>query len=227
MLFSITDCQPFNSTIPLEDDTVMVKCYLGADIIYSNVHNPIVYTEKIKRKKTGNNLKTDKQPISILFLVIDSISRLNLIRTMPKTRDFLLENGFIELLGYNKIDDNTFPNFNALITGLNLNQSITKCNPTNVGGLDKCPMIWYDFRDAGYVTAYAEDWAQISTYNYLKKGFQNPPTDYYFKPYIEASETLNTDFLDTMVHCTGPEIEGKNTFFLWYYFLYSVLADDY
>lgn len=163
----------------------------------------------MKSKKKENKLKKDTQPVSVLFVVIDSISRLNLARTMPKTRNFLLENGFIELVGYNKIDDNTFPNFNALITGLDLKRSMEKCKPTEVGGLDKCPMIWYDFQNAGYVTAYAEDWAEITTYNYLKKGFQNPPTDFYFKPYMEAVETLDTDVLDTMLHCTGSLTEGE------------------
>lgn len=199
----------------------MVKCYLGADLLYSNVHNPIVYTNEMKRKKTGNNLRTDTQPISVVFIVIDSISRLNLVRTMPRTRNFLLDNGFIEFIGYNKIDDNTFPNFNALITGLNEEQSNEICEPKKVGGLDKCPMIWYDFRDSGYVTAYAEDWTGISTYNYLKKGFQHPPTDYYFKPYMEAAEMLNGDVLDYMLHCTGPETEGK--FSLQHYRLFCLV----
>lgn len=167
-----------------------------------------MYTDNLKKRKEKNNLRNDIQPVSILFIVIDSIARLNLVRTMPKTRNFLLENGFIEFVGYNKIDDNTFPNFNALITGLNLKQSLEKCKPTEVGGLDKCPMIWYDFQNSGYVTAYAEDWADITTYNYLKKGFQNPPTDFYFKPYMEAAESLTKDELDTMLHCTGSITEG-------------------
>lgn len=206
----MTDCEPFNSTVRLEDYNVLVRCYIGADRIYSNVHQPIVYTKQLKRKKYPNILRTDTKPISVLFIVIDSISRLNFIRTMPNTRKFLQENGFIEFVGYNKIDDNTFPNFNALITGLNLRQSFEMCEPKTVGGLDKCPMIWYDFRESGYVTAYAEDWAGISTYNYLKKGFRDPPTDFYFKPHMEAAETLNKDVLDHMLHCTGPETEGKH-----------------
>lgn len=199
----------------------MVKCYFGADIIYSNVHMPIVYSTEMREKKAGNNFRTDSSPISVLFIVIDSISRLNLVRTMNRTRNYLLENGFIEFVGYNKIADNTFPNFNALITGLNLQQSNEKCKPTEVGGLDNCPMIWYDFRKAGYVTAYAEDWASITTYNYLKKGFQLPPTDFYFKPYMEAAERLDTDGLDGMLHCTGPTTEGTYSLYFHLYQLYT------
>lgn len=111
--------------------------------------------------------------------------------------------------GYNKIDDNTFPNFNALLTGFNLKQSFDNCDPTKIGMLDNCSMIWYDYRKLGYITAYAEDWASISTYNYFKKGFTKPPTDYYFKPYFEASETLPIIYQDSMPYCTGPESAGE------------------
>lgn len=41
---------------------------------------------------------------------IDSISRMHMIRSLPKTRDYILKNDFIELKGYNKVGENTFPN---------------------------------------------------------------------------------------------------------------------
>lgn len=204
----VTDCFPFNSTVELENDTVWVKCYLGADKIYENVHSIIIVTEEVKNRINFQQEKK-KRHLSVLFIVIDSVARLNFERTMPLTRNFILENNFTEFVGYNKIDDNTFPNFNALLTGLNLKQSNKICQPTLVGMLDKCPMIWYDYRNAGYATAYAEDWADISTFNYLKKGFENPPTDYYFKPYMEASKTISTVLVDTMPFCAGPESQGE------------------
>nr|CAI5831946.1 unnamed protein product [Callosobruchus analis] len=129
---------------------------------------------------------------------------------MPRTKNFLVDNGFLEYMGYNKIDDNTFPNFNALLTGLDLKMSKAICRPTEVGMLDKCPMIWYDYRDNGFVTAYAEDWADLSTYNYEKKGFLNPPTDYYFKPYFDACRTmLYNTLIDNMPFHCGPETQGE------------------
>ncbi|RYA67319.1 hypothetical protein DD592_27595, partial [Enterobacter cloacae complex sp. 2DZ2F20B] len=53
-----------------------------------------------------------------------------------------------------------------------------------------CPMIWFDFKKLNYITGYAEDEAWINTFNYKKKGFTEPPTDYYFRPYIQGSEKL-------------------------------------
>ncbi|XP_028146046.2 uncharacterized protein LOC114339588 [Diabrotica virgifera virgifera] len=208
---SFSTCTPFNSTVALQEDIVSVKCYLDADKIYENVHTTIVVTEAVKQKLQKFQIRKEskRRPLSVLFIVIDSVARLNFERTMPLTREFILENNFTDYMAYSKIDDNTFPNFNALITGLNLKQSNEICKPYEIGQLNKCPMIWYDFRDSGYATAYAEDWAEISTYNYLKKGFTNPPTDYYFKPYMEAAKGLGTTFIDTMPFCAGPETQGE------------------
>lgn len=45
-------------------------------------------------------------------------------------------------------------------------------------------------RFAGYVTAYVEDDPSVSTFNFLKYGFRNAPTDYYLRPYMIATEQL-------------------------------------
>ncbi|KAJ8917608.1 hypothetical protein NQ315_000091 [Exocentrus adspersus] len=213
--FSLSECTPFNTTVQLEENVVMVKCERDSIVVYENVHSPITITREVHTKlQQSSNAKSSKKrlrhkPISVLIIVIDSVSRLNFKRTMPSTRRTLLSNGFTEFIAYNKIDDNTFPNFMALLSGMNLKQVYSKCDPKEIGKLDECPMIWYDFRDNGYVTAYAEDWPLISTFNYNKKGFQNPPTDYYFKTYLEAAESLNMTWKDTMPYCTGPETEGE------------------
>ncbi|KAJ8938629.1 hypothetical protein NQ314_011409 [Rhamnusium bicolor] len=206
---SLTDCRHFSNSVQLEGDIVMVECYNKTTLVYENVHNPIIISNLSKKKISQRAPPSYVTPISVLIVVIDSISRLNLERTMPNTKNVLLANGFTEFVGYNKIDDNTFPNFAALLSGLNLKQSLSICAPTKIGKLDECPMIWYDFRNKGYITAYAEDWASISTFNYFKKGFKDPPTDYYFKPFIEASETLYVTVKDTMPYCAGPETQGE------------------
>lgn len=65
------------------------------------------------------------------------------------------------------------------------------------------------FSNFGFATAYAEDWSQITTFNYLKKGFKEKPTDYYFKPYMDALVLLETQYQDTMPFCAGPESQGR------------------
>lgn len=86
------------------------------------------------------------------------------------------------------MDDNTFPNLMAILTGYNSSLAYSKCEPHLTGKLDSCPFVWSNFRNAGYVTAYGEDEASISTFNYHKVGFKSPPTDYYMRPYMLAAE---------------------------------------
>lgn len=62
--------------------------------------------EKVHIRQRLSALKTKAQPIrplSVLMLSIDSISRLNLIRAMPKTAQHLYHTGWFELQGYNKV----------------------------------------------------------------------------------------------------------------------------
>lgn len=86
------------------------------------------------------------------------------------------------------MDDNTFPNLMAILTGYNRTLAYGECMPDKTGKLDKCPLIWRDFRQSGYVTSYGEDETSISSFNYNKKGFLKPPTDYYLRPYMLAAE---------------------------------------
>lgn len=145
----------------------------------------------------------------MLFVGIDSISRLNFIRMLPKTYHFLKDNNWVEFLGYNKVADNTFPNLMALFTGMNETLAYKVCRPREVGYLDTCKFIWKNFSDHNYVTGYAEDESSINTFNYNKKGFSKPPTDFYFRPYVMASEKLKTVKKDGMTYCAGPETSGE------------------
>lgn len=195
----------------LEKNTIMVKCKTKKSNkdIYTNTH-AFVTTEEVQEKL--QNFNESVRPLNVLFIGIDSISRLNFIRLLPKTYDFLQENDWIELKGYNKMGDNTFPNLMAIFTGRNETSAYKICNPKKVGVLDKCNLIWYDYKKAGFVTAYAEDETSINTFNFNKKGFKNPPADFYFRPYMMASEKLPIKIRGKMSYCTGPETSGERIF---------------
>ena len=64
--------------------------------------------------------------------------------------------------------------------------SKTTCYPNRTTNLDECPLIWKEFAKRGYATVYMEDEPEFSTFNYLKAGFFNKPTDYYLRPYIQV-----------------------------------------
>lgn len=209
LIYSISNCITFHNNVTLAVDTVLVYC---KDVnknktVYENAHTVIIANENVQKKLEIYDNSSSK--INVLFIGIDSISRLNFIRTMPKTFKYVEENEWLPLVGYNKMDDNTFPNLMAIFTGMNQTRQYSVCNPKTVGPLDKCPIIMYDFRRNGYITAYGEDEGSISTFNYNKKGFSTPPTDYYFRPYILASEKLTIERIDDMNYCTGPETSGE------------------
>ncbi|XP_058789200.1 uncharacterized protein LOC131663112 [Phymastichus coffea] len=224
---SIGKCRNFEDRVLLDVsvEAVYTRCWTLRQGPYKNIHAVInpnrvdyrmhkrILPAELRPNKNSINRTTYRKPLSVLMLGLDSVSRLNFYRTMPATRAYFEDRGWTELRGYNKMGDNTFPNLMALLTGQNQTWAYAKCRPKALYGLDNCSMIWYNFREAGYATAYAEDHAQISTFNYLKVGFVKPPTDYYLRPYILASEKLlpGRQRFYTQ-YCTGPELSVDRIF---------------
>ncbi|XP_031350626.1 uncharacterized protein LOC116176278 [Photinus pyralis] len=209
LVVKVSKCIDFSNFVRLEDDVVVVWCRNTHkdQVVYKNVHYVVTVTDEIKNKleKTENDTH-----LSVVLIGVDSVSRLNMIRSLPYTYNYLQQNDWIEFKGYNKIGDNTFPNIMGILTGMNVSTAFKICNPKVTGQLDKCDLLWYDYKKLGLVTAYAEDETDISTFNYLKKGFERKPTDYYFRPYMLAAEkNLKTVVLEGVKYCTGPESAGE------------------
>ncbi|XP_067644033.1 uncharacterized protein [Eurosta solidaginis] len=211
--YRLGKCVPFNKNVslPAEIESILVLCDSNKRNVYKNGH-PLIpeRSEVIKRLKSWKEKddkrtkQSDTKPPSILMIGIDSISRVNLIRSMPQTAQYLYDNDWFELTGYNKIDDNTFPNLMALLAGYNKTITNTKCSPYVKGALDKCSLIWKTFREHGYVTGYGEDAAEISTFNYFKVGFMKPPVDYYLRPFqLAAEHKLSKTIKSGLTFCLG------------------------
>ncbi|XP_044272214.1 uncharacterized protein LOC123016065 [Tribolium madens] len=204
---TLGEFQPFQRNVQLDFDFVSVLCKSANRTIYTNTHAALTVKKTIIEKQ--DVMKNRNEAFSVLIVGIDSISRLNFIRILRKSYLFLWKNNWITLKGYNKIDDNTYPNIMALLSGLNEKNAQEKCPSTKFRGLDRCPLIWYDFRNSGYATAYAEDETRMSTFNLNKKGFSSPPTDYYFRPYLQSAEKLKIRTFYGLKFCTGPENTGE------------------
>ncbi|XP_011305013.1 uncharacterized protein [Fopius arisanus] len=212
-------CHDFENRVqlPADVETVMISCRrkgAAKNILYENIHpilNPAKVQSRLNSSEQLDQAQTNqtkmRRKMSILVLGIDSVSRLNFQRSLPKTMRYLIDTGWINLQGYNKIGDNTFPNLMAILTGQNMTTAYSNCKPTQAYALDNCPFLWHNFRNAGYVTAYAEDVVPLSTFNYLKVGFVEPPTDYYLRPYMIATEKLlKPKKRFNAKYCTGPEL---------------------
>lgn len=192
--------------VELKSDTefVFVKCFNSVfKNIYSNLHGLIPYKPKVyNRTKTWDLNK--RRPPSILILGIDTMSRLNFFRAMKQSSKTIINfpNKWFSLEGYNKVGMNTFPNMLAALRGWSNNDVQRICDPANKYLDNHCILIWDDFQKNGYVTAYAEDTMQFSTFKFWKKGFKNAPTDYYFIPETQ----LETIFTQCIGSKRGSEI---------------------
>lgn len=90
--------------LPADIEFVFVKCESMGKTVYKNTH--AVIRERPNIRQRLNELKEkskNNRPLSVLMLSIDSVSRLNLIRAMPKTAQHLYDSGWFELQGYNKV----------------------------------------------------------------------------------------------------------------------------
>ena len=130
---------------------------------------------------------------------------------MPKTIAALQDLKAIELMGYNKVGDNTYPNLVPVLTGLSSEELQASCWHDTKKPFDDCPFLWKNFSNLGYRTIFAEDACSMTTFNYLKPGFRNPPTDYYLRPYCIAAEADigNTHKLNSNL-CLGTRKNFEN-----------------
>ncbi|ESO93704.1 hypothetical protein LOTGIDRAFT_153160 [Lottia gigantea] len=183
----------FTSDIEVKDEFLSISCFTkeSTEPFYKNFHAFLISkTDAIKKLKKNFEAEKarSKEHLNVVMIGIDSLSRLNHMRSMPKARDYLLNNlSAIELKGYTKVADNTFVNVVPLTTGrfleeLPWNETLSR-EP-----FDKYNFIWKNFNNNGYPTLYAEDAPNIATFNYLKFGFLKPPSLHYYRPFAKAME---------------------------------------
>ena len=65
--------------------------------------------------------------LSILIVGLDSVSRVNFHRQMPRTVRALEDLDAVEMLGYNKVEDNTYPNIVAVLSGYSYEEFANIC----------------------------------------------------------------------------------------------------
>ncbi|CAG7819091.1 unnamed protein product, partial [Allacma fusca] len=131
--------------------------------------------ETQRKRKFWKARKSKKTPPSVLILAIESVSRLHSQRVLVQTRDLLLKNDFVELKGYTRVGENTFPNIGAMLS--NLPAQSPSCKNSH-STFDNCPYIWKGFNHSNYITGFLEDLDHYSMFHYNKKGFAYQPTDY-------------------------------------------------
>lgn len=143
-----------------------------------------------KRTIEANPVKEEDEKYNVMILGLDSVSKLNFHRMFNQSsKTILVDLEAIEMHGYNKVGDNTYPNLIPLLSGLSAEELKEACLSSNASMyFDVCHFIWDDFKKKGYGTLFAEDSAVLSLFNYFKNGFEKQPVDFYFRTMLHQME---------------------------------------
>ncbi|XP_054285123.1 uncharacterized protein LOC129001737 isoform X1 [Macrosteles quadrilineatus] len=182
------NCVPFLRSATIHNKYVKVECSVGNDTVYKDYY--AFFPKDLSSNTTQPQHSTNsEEAVSVLVFGVDAVSRLNLYRQMPKTLKFLKKTlNAVEMLGYNKVEDNTFPNLIPVLTGLTTEELKQKCWPKTHYVFDDCNFIWNNFSDLGFKTAFGEDASWMGIFNYVKRGFRKQPTDYYMRVLNKVAE---------------------------------------
>ncbi|KOX67951.1 hypothetical protein WN51_07931 [Melipona quadrifasciata] len=183
------ECFKFKNSTAVNTEFVKVECSRNNEMIYKDYHAFVPRFRSVENKcKKARAASSRNEHLSVLIIGLDSISRLNFHRMMPKTVHALQELEAVELLGYTKVADNTYPNLVPVLSGLSESELHDLCWQNKNKPFDDCPFIWKNFSASGYRTGFGEDACGMTIFNYLKRGFRTQPTDYYLRPFCIASE---------------------------------------
>ncbi|XP_064603407.1 uncharacterized protein LOC135468876 isoform X2 [Liolophura sinensis] len=169
--FTLSKPIKFENDFEVSDEYISVSCFnKEGKIMYKNYHafvlpknisteNQTVYTEEAS--------PSNGQP-SVVFVGVDSVSQLNMIRQLNRTRHFLTQIlGSVEYKGYNKVADNTFVNIVPLLAGKFIAEVPFDESTMRNRFLDDIDFLWKEFSSAGYTTFLAEDAPHIATMGYV------------------------------------------------------------
>lgn len=181
---------PVMDKMPLISDFFKIDCRSKDGAIYSNIHSGIAYDSSLHIRHMWNPLPKKALGYNVLMFGFDSVSRMSWIRMLPKSYAYMIEQGFVVLKGYNIVGDGTPQALLPILTGkkeTELHEARRGfANATNV---DDFPWIWKEFKNAGYVTQWAEDMQSIGTFQLRMLGFKQQPVDHYMRLfYLEAEK---------------------------------------
>lgn len=107
---NLTSCRSFDMVVelPAQAEFLLVNCKRIStkkkpETVYTNAHALVRRKPEVMTRFKDRAEKNGTKPLSVLLIGIDSISRLNLIRAMPNTAQYLYDTGWMELKGYNKV----------------------------------------------------------------------------------------------------------------------------
>ncbi|TKR68068.1 hypothetical protein L596_024110 [Steinernema carpocapsae] len=174
-------------------DYFTVSCTAGKDFWIGALMTVVPQKERLAELKTKHQ-PADWSGLNVFIMGMDSLSQMAFRRVLPKTVAYFekMMEGVV-LNGYNIVGDGTPQAFIPILTAkTELELPLTRKRFGNASYVDEVyPFIWNNFSDAGYITLYGEDAAQVGTFTYRLKGFKKQPTDHYTRTYFQKAEPMN------------------------------------
>ncbi|KAH9376121.1 hypothetical protein HPB48_012832 [Haemaphysalis longicornis] len=156
---------------PIPDEYILLWCNAGKKKLFG---------QHYFLPKRRNTKPLSREQIGVVVIGLDSVSRSNSFRQLPRTRQFMKERGAFEMLGYNKVGENTMPNVIPLLTGMSGDLVRTRYRRRNFDGL---PHLMAVYKEKGFPTIYHDECPNSGVFVYVGgMGFREAPSDYY--PYF-------------------------------------------
>eukprot|EP00112_Aurelia_sp_Birch-Aquarium-sp1_P005764 Seg1653.6 transcript_id=Seg1653.6/GoldUCD/mRNA.D3Y31 product="hypothetical protein" protein_id=Seg1653.6/GoldUCD/D3Y31 len=172
----------------IEDDFVKVTIIKDGEIHEEFLVQVVEKQNIINRAK--QSIKKASLPYNVAFIMLDSQSKSNIIRKLPRLYNYLNkdENTFI-FDGQSIVGDGTTAQLSAMLTGA-LEWELPESRRGFAGAkpIDNWPFIFKNLTSHGYVTFFSEDEALFGAFNYRLHGFTKPPADHYPRPFWLASK---------------------------------------
>lgn len=92
---------PLGNETPAPAEFVRVECEAEGREVYRDFHGFV--RQSVRQPPPEGDAAAARQGLSVLLLGADNVSRLNLLRKMPRTEALLRRLGGIIMLGYNKV----------------------------------------------------------------------------------------------------------------------------
>lgn len=147
---------PLNLTTVTEitsesDEFIHVMCNDSSnDRIYEDYFAFVPPKPQVEKRCQNIVQKKKVDRISPLIIGMDSLSRLQFHRQMPRSYELLKNMNAIEMKGYHRVGMNRCSNLVPMVAGLSENELDDTCLARNTGILDTCPLVWRQFRNNGF-----------------------------------------------------------------------------
>jgi len=200
-----------------EMEFLLINCTRKLDNVSSKAHPyvldfhyniPEIRPEIEDKLKYWENYK-DPKPSSILFVIIDSVSRTHALRSLLTTVKYLTDElEFVDFKGYHCVGEPSSTNYIPMTLGI-LWEDLERIRGSMKGTYDNEPFVYKNYSQNNYLTIQIEDMAAYNVFNFNgRTGFSVKPYDIYLRPYILLQEAVGLRFGFSALTC----MNGKKIF---------------